>query len=132
MTLNQGAYFGVFSQALSMKFLFLLPIILAVCTACTDNSASNPQESSEEALPEQRIIAEVYQVIEVANIGCYLKPDEGSYRLASLSHGQTVQLVLEGEQSIWHGNELWLHVEGAVKGNAACFIKAQYLEPSNE
>lgn len=132
MTLNQGAYFGVFSQALSMKFSFLLPITLAVCTACTDNSASNSEKSGEEALPDQRIIAEVYRVIEVANIGCYIKPDLTSYRLASLSHGQKVHLVLEGEQSIWQGNELWLHVEKAVKGNASCFMKAQYLEPTLE
>lgn len=115
-----------------MKFSILLLIILAACIACSENKASKSQKNAEDELPEQRIIAEVYRVIEVANIGCYLKPDGNSYRLASLSYGQKVRLVLGGKQSIWQGNELWLQVEQAVKGNVSCYIKAQYLEPVSE
>lgn len=115
-----------------MKFLFLLPIIVVMCMACANDKSSGAQENSEEALPEQRIIAETYRVIEVANVGCYLKPAADSYRLASLSHGQKVQLVLEGEQFVKQGGELWLKVEQAVKGNATCFMQARHLEPLSE
>lgn len=115
-----------------MKFSLLLLLTIGVCTACMGDEASDIPRKSDSALPEQRIIAEVYRVIEVANIGCYIKPNAKSYRLASLSHGQTVYLKLEGQQSVWQSGELWLHVEQAVEGGDPCFIRAQYLEPTNE